>query len=29
MEDFKKAVKACLNKYADFNGRAARPEFWC
>ncbi|KQT14065.1 DUF805 domain-containing protein [Ramlibacter sp. Leaf400] len=28
MEDFKKAVKACLNKYADFNGRAARPEFW-
>lgn len=28
MEDFKRAVKACLNKYADFNGRAARPEFW-
>ncbi len=28
MEDFKKAVKACLNKYTDFNGRAARPEFW-
>jgi uncharacterized membrane protein YhaH (DUF805 family) len=28
MEDFKKAVKTCLNKYADFNGRAARPEFW-
>ena len=28
MEDFKKAVKACLNKYTDFNGRAGRPEFW-
>lgn len=22
------AVKTCFNKYADFNGRAARPEFW-
>jgi uncharacterized membrane protein YhaH (DUF805 family) len=28
MEDFQRAVKTCLNKYADFNGRAARPEFW-
>ena len=28
MEDFKKAVKTCLSKYTDFNGRAARPEFW-
>jgi len=28
MEDFQRAIKTCLNKYADFNGRAARPEFW-
>lgn len=28
MEDFKKAVKTCLNKYVDFTGRAGRPEFW-
>ena len=28
MEDFKKAVKTCLSKYTDFNGRAGRPEFW-
>jgi uncharacterized membrane protein YhaH (DUF805 family) len=28
VEDFQKAVKTCLNKYANFNGRAARPEFW-
>lgn len=28
MDDIVKAVKTCLNKYADFNGRAARPEFW-
>jgi len=28
MDDIKRAVKTCLNKYADFNGRAARPEFW-
>jgi uncharacterized membrane protein YhaH (DUF805 family) len=28
MEDFQKAVKTCFTKYADFNGRAARPEFW-
>lgn len=28
MEEFQHAVKTCFNKYADFNGRAARPEFW-
>ncbi|MBI2770258.1 MAG: DUF805 domain-containing protein [Burkholderiales bacterium] len=28
MDDIQKAVKACFSKYADFNGRAARPEFW-
>jgi uncharacterized membrane protein YhaH (DUF805 family) len=28
MEEIQKAVKTCLTKYADFNGRAARPEFW-
>jgi uncharacterized membrane protein YhaH (DUF805 family) len=28
MEDIQKAVKTCFNKYGDFNGRAARPEFW-
>ena len=27
--DFKQSVITCLkNKYADFNGRAGRPEFW-
>lgn len=26
--DFQTAVKACFNKYADFNGRAKMPEFW-
>jgi uncharacterized membrane protein YhaH (DUF805 family) len=25
---FTDAVKTCLNKYTDFSGRAARPEFW-
>jgi uncharacterized membrane protein YhaH (DUF805 family) len=25
---FNDAIKICLSKYADFNGRAARPEFW-
>ena len=25
---FTDAVKACFAKYADFNGRAKRPEFW-
>lgn len=28
MEEFQKAVKTCFAKFADFNGRAARPEFW-
>lgn len=28
MDDFVSSVKTCLQKYADFNGRAARPEFW-
>ncbi|MDB5942385.1 MAG: hypothetical protein JWQ13_1951 [Ramlibacter sp.] len=28
MDEIQKAVKTCLTKYADFNGRAARPEFW-
>ncbi|WP_427913870.1 DUF805 domain-containing protein [Ramlibacter sp. MMS24-I3-19] len=28
MEEFQHAVKTCFNKYADFSGRAARPEFW-
>src|SRR5690349_15782428 len=27
MEEFQHAVKTCFNKYADFSGRAARPEF--
>lgn len=26
--DFQNAVKTCFQKYADFNGRASRPEFW-
>jgi len=26
--DFKQAVQTCLNKYADFAGRAQRSEFW-
>ncbi|TFZ04034.1 DUF805 domain-containing protein [Ramlibacter humi] len=28
MEDFQQAVKTCFSKYADFSGRAGRPEFW-
>ena len=28
MEDIQKAVKTCFTKYAEFAGRAARPEFW-
>lgn len=28
MEDLQKAVKTCFTKYADFTGRAGRPEFW-
>lgn len=26
--DFMDAVKTCFSRYVDFNGRAARPEFW-
>lgn len=26
--NFQDAVKICFQKYADFNGRATRPEFW-
>jgi uncharacterized membrane protein YhaH (DUF805 family) len=26
--DFMTAVKTCFSRYVDFNGRAARPEFW-
>ena len=26
--DFQTAVRACLQKYVTFSGRAARPEFW-
>lgn len=25
---FQEAIKVCLNKYADFSGRASRAEFW-
>ena len=25
---FLKAIETCFIKYADFNGRASRPEFW-
>jgi len=25
---FRQAIAACLSKYADFHGRAARPEYW-
>lgn len=28
MEEIQKAVKTCFTKYAEFGGRAARPEFW-
>jgi len=28
MQTFSDAVRACLAKYADFNGRAARTEYW-
>lgn len=26
--NFMDAVKTCFTRYVDFNGRAARPEFW-
>jgi len=25
---FRQAIAACFSKYADFHGRAARPEYW-
>jgi uncharacterized membrane protein YhaH (DUF805 family) len=25
---FQESIRACLTKYADFSGRASRPEFW-
>ncbi len=25
---FQESIKICFSKYADFNGRAARPEYW-
>ncbi|RYF48008.1 MAG: DUF805 domain-containing protein [Comamonadaceae bacterium] len=28
IEDLQAAVRTCLQKYADFDGRASRPEFW-
>ena len=28
MEEIQRSVRTCFTKYADFNGRAARPEFW-
>jgi len=26
--DFQESIKLCFQKYADFNGRAKRPEYW-
>jgi len=26
--NFVESIKTCFSKYADFNGRASRPEFW-
>lgn len=26
--DFQQAIKICFQKYADFNGRASKPEYW-
>lgn len=28
LDDLQAAVRTCLQKYADFSGRASRPEFW-
>ena len=25
---FYESIRVCLRKYAEFNGRASRPEFW-
>ncbi|MFG6485377.1 DUF805 domain-containing protein [Roseateles sp. BYS78W] len=26
--NFQESIKTCFNKYADFSGRASRPEYW-
>lgn len=26
--NFQESIKVCLGKYADFSGRASRPEYW-
>jgi uncharacterized membrane protein YhaH (DUF805 family) len=26
--NFQESIKTCFQKYADFNGRASRPEYW-
>jgi uncharacterized membrane protein YhaH (DUF805 family) len=26
--NFQQSIKLCFSKYADFNGRASRPEYW-
>ena len=26
--NFQQSIKICFSKYADFNGRASRPEYW-
>jgi len=26
--NFQESIKVCFSKYADFNGRASRPEYW-
>ena len=26
--NFQEAIRICFSKYADFNGRATRPEYW-
>jgi uncharacterized membrane protein YhaH (DUF805 family) len=28
MMTFQESIKVCFSKYADFNGKAARPEYW-
>lgn len=28
LDELQAAIKTCLRKYADFGGRAGRPEFW-
>jgi uncharacterized membrane protein YhaH (DUF805 family) len=26
--NFQESIKVCFAKYADFNGKASRPEYW-